>query len=114
MCGTSGNSSPRLVDAYNHEPMQRTLISKLIFTVFAAIASFGGALLTEAVALQFGLPFPGLIVWDWLHPDPQSASMGSMLSTFVVTDSVCWFIFLMVAGFLVNRPEKKNPDPSPR
>jgi hypothetical protein len=82
--------------------------SLLVFALFAPVPSFGGALLTEALALQFGLPFPGLIVWDWLHPDRQSASMGSMLLTWLVVDSACWFIVLMVAGFLIDRAGKRK------
>jgi hypothetical protein len=94
----------------------RSFIAKsafaLAFTVLAAAAAIALAFWMDGLLMQYVGMTPGAYVWRLLHPNPESASLGSMLTTMLGVDSACWFIVLCVAGWWLKRkPQQPNGSP---
>lgn len=86
---------------------------KIAFAVLAAVASVPLAVFTGGLAMQHGLPTPGLYAWGLLHPRPRPGflgpDLGSLLGTQVAIDSACWFVVCCLMGLIIVRVRKKNP-----
>ncbi len=82
----------------------------IIFSIVAAVLSIPLAFVSEGAAFQFGLiPTPGIYLYHLLHPQPDPASsLGSMFSTMVMIDSVCWFLVLAALGLALDRAIKNR------
>jgi hypothetical protein len=83
----------------------------IILTLLAAVVCIPVAFAADGLLLQHGFPTPGVYVDHLLHPQPQPGfltGIGSLLSTMVVVDSICWFIVLTAVGFLIDRAIKRR------
>lgn len=85
---------------------------KWTFTVIAAVFSVPLAVTSEWLGLQYNLwTSPGAYVWGLLHRDTECGFLGcigSSFGTMFAVDSICWFILLYLAGFIIARARKKN------
>ena len=86
---------------------QRSNSAKLIYWVIGAVFSVLLAGTGEGLAFRYNLwTSPGAYVWGRLHPD--EASWESLFGTMLAIDSICWFILLYLAWFIIARLGKKN------
>lgn len=95
---------------------------KIAFAVLGAIASVPLAVFTGGLAMQYGMPTPGLYAWGLFHPHPRPGflgpDLGSLLDTQIVIDSASWFVVFCLVGLVIARARKRSAadvmDPSLR
>jgi hypothetical protein len=89
-----------------------TLIAKSAFTLafmaLAAAAAVALAFMMDGLLMTYVGMTPGAYVWKLLHPDPESASLGSMLNTMLGVDSTFWFVVLCVAGWWLKQKPRRD------
>lgn len=80
----------------------------LAFFVLAAAAAVALAFTMDGLLMTHVGMTPGAYIWKLLHPDPESASLGSLLNTMLGVDSACWFIVLCVTGWWLKRKAQRS------